>query len=122
MISVCGLHISNFLSSLMRYKIVLARCISLDRISKMESHESYIFLLDNLLEFKEDVANCPKFVKALSSGVDIFVNDSFSQCHKILASTVGVARFCSPCLAGFHFEESLNQLIKVKEKIGRAHV
>ncbi|KAL5538226.1 hypothetical protein UlMin_045437 [Ulmus minor] len=114
--------VADFLSSLLHYKVVPAQCVSLDRISKMQSREPYILLLDNLSELKEDVANCPKFAEALSSGVDIFVNDSFSQCHKILASTVGVARFCSPCLAGFHFEESLNQLIKVKETNRKPYV
>lgn len=71
-----------------------------------------IFLLENLSEFKEEVANCSNFSELLSSGVDIFVNDSFSVSHKILASTVGIARFCSTCVAGFHFEESLCQLKK----------
>lgn len=74
-----------------------------------------IFLLDNLSEFKEEVANCPKFAESLASGVDIFVNDSFSQSHKILASTVGVACFCHATLAGFHFEDSLCQLKKATE-------
>ena len=74
-----------------------------------------IFLLENLSEFKEEVANCSKFAQMLSSRVDIFVNDCFSHSHKILASTVGVARFCHSCVAGFHFEESLCQLKKVAE-------
>ncbi|KDP29152.1 hypothetical protein JCGZ_16541 [Jatropha curcas] len=69
-----------------------------------------IFLLENLFEFKEEVANCSKFAELLSSGVDIFVNDSFSLSHKILASTVAITRFCSACVAGFHFEESLYQM------------
>lgn len=74
-----------------------------------------IFLLENLSEFKGEVANCSKFAQILSSGVDIFVNDSSSQSHKILASTVGVTRFCHSCVAGFYFEESLCQLKKVAE-------
>lgn len=74
-----------------------------------------ILLLENLSEFKEEVANCSKFSKLLSLGVDIFVNDSFSQSHKILASTVGITRFCSTCIAGFNFQESLCQLKKAAE-------
>ena len=81
-----------------------------------------IILLDNLSEVKEEVANCPKFAEALSSGVDIFVNDSFSLSHKILASTIGVTRFCYACLAGFHFEQSLNRLRIVKETNGKPYV
>lgn len=71
-----------------------------------------ILLLENLSEYKEEVANCSKFAELLSSGVDIFVNDSFAQSHKILASTVGVARFCYASMAGFSFDESLHQLKK----------
>lgn len=69
-----------------------------------------ILLLENLSEFKGELANCSEFAEQLASVIDIFVNDSFSNSHKILASTVGVPRFCSTCMAGFHFEESLRQL------------
>ncbi|CAK9140791.1 unnamed protein product [Ilex paraguariensis] len=69
--------------------------------------KSSILLLENLSEFKGEFANCSKFAEQLSLGVDIFVNDAFFQSHKILASTVGVSRFCYACVAGFHFEESL---------------
>ncbi|KAJ8750425.1 hypothetical protein K2173_015564 [Erythroxylum novogranatense] len=78
-----------------------------------------IFLLENLSESKEEVANCPKFAEFLASGVDIFINDSFSSSHKVLASTVGVPRFCCTSLAGFYFEETLCQLkkaVKTKKK------
>uniref|UniRef100_A0A2C9V9Q3 phosphoglycerate kinase n=1 Tax=Manihot esculenta TaxID=3983 RepID=A0A2C9V9Q3_MANES len=63
----------------------------------------------------EEVANCLNFAEVLSSGVDIFVNDSFSLSHKILASTVAVARFCSAHVVGFHSEESLDQLRKAAD-------
>nr|GMC98833.1 phosphoglycerate kinase, cytosolic-like isoform X1 [Ipomoea batatas] len=62
---------------------------------------------------KDDVSNCQKFAQQLSFGVDIFVNDSFSEVHKILASTVGIACFCSACIAGFHFQLGLSQLEKI---------
>ncbi|GFQ03291.1 tRNA (guanine-n(7)-)-methyltransferase [Phtheirospermum japonicum] len=58
-------------------------------------------------------ANCSKFAKELASGVDIIVNDAFSESHKVLASTVGVARFCGTCMAGFYFEEGLYKLKKI---------
>lgn len=77
-----------------------------------EIENSEIVLLENLSEFKEELSNCSKFAKQLAKGVDIFVNDAFSQSHRILASTVGVSRFCSTCLAGFHFEEGISQLKK----------
>lgn len=103
--------VADFLSSVLQLKVAPSRCISNCSLSKMEELEKAdILLLENLSEFKGELANCSKFAEQLSSVVDIFVNDSFSNSHKILASTVGVPRFCSACVAGFHFEESLCQL------------
>lgn len=72
--------------------------------------KSNILLLDNLSQFKEEPANCKEFARLLSSGVDIFVNDAFSQSHRVLASTVAISRFCYASIAGFHFEAVLSQL------------
>lgn len=106
-------NISDVFSAALRYKVVTVKCLSCKMSLDMEVFKKTdILLLENLSEFKEEVANCSKFAQLLSSGVDIFVNDSFSLSHKILASTVGVARFCYACMAGFHFEESLCQLRK----------
>lgn len=92
-------------------------------VSKTEGFEKAdILLLENLSEFRGEVANCVKFARVLSSGVDIFVNDYFSRSHKILASTCGVARFCYACLAGFHFEESLYQLRRLAETNTKPYV
>lgn len=104
------------LSSVIDYKVVPVKCISHNMASKREGFEkSDIVLLENLADFKGEVANCSKFAQVLSSGVDIFVNDYFSRSHKILASTCGVACFCYACLAGFHFEESLYHLRRLAE-------
>ncbi|CAL5358408.1 unnamed protein product [Camellia sinensis] len=79
--------------------------------SKMEDKEKTdILLLENLSEFREELANCSKFAELLSAGIDILVNDAFSQSHRIHASTVAITRFCYACVAGFHFEEGLYQI------------
>ncbi|KAF3441833.1 hypothetical protein FNV43_RR15748 [Rhamnella rubrinervis] len=115
--------VADFLSSALHNKVVPVRCVYPEMLSNMESIEKAdIFLVANLSEFKEEVANCLKFAEALALGVDIFVNDSFSQSHKILASTVGVTRFCCACLAGFNFEDSLCQLKKATESNKKPHV
>lgn len=120
------LYVSDILSSLLQYKVVSVKGLSFGMSLKREViDEAEILLLENLSEFKEEVANCSKFAKLLSSGVDIFVNDSFSRSHKVLASTVGVARFCGACVAGFYFEECLSQLknaIKANKKLFAAIV
>ncbi|XP_041024086.1 phosphoglycerate kinase-like [Juglans microcarpa x Juglans regia] len=115
--------VADFLSSILKCRVVPVCSISCRTPSKREGLEKAdILLLENLSEFKEEVANCSKFAQLLSWGIDIFVNDSFSLSHKILASTVGVARFCHSCVAGFHFEESLCQLKKVAETSGNPYV
>lgn len=116
-------RVTDFLSSALHNKVVPVRFVSPEMLSNMESvKKADIFLFANLSEFKEEVANCLKFAEALALGVDIFVNDSFSQSHKILASTVGVTRFCCACLAGFHFENSLCQVKKAMESNKKPHV
>lgn len=80
--------------------------------SMKENGEANILLFENLSKFREEFSNCLEFAEKLASGVDIFVNDAFSQSHKILASNVGVARFCYASVAGFHFEEDLSRLME----------
>ncbi|CAJ1947443.1 unnamed protein product [Sphenostylis stenocarpa] len=110
------LYAVDFLSEVLQIQIVPLHTISLKNLSKMNSLEKEnIHLLENLSNVKEEVANCLEFARILSSGVDIFVNDSFSNCHKVLASTVGVTRFCYACIAGFHFEERLDLLKNLAE-------
>ncbi|KAK8533573.1 hypothetical protein V6N13_064211 [Hibiscus sabdariffa] len=106
--------VADILSSVLQHKVIALRCISCNMPLKREDlQKADILLLDNLSEYKEEVANCSKFAELLSSEVDILVNDSFCQSHKILASTVGIARFCYASMAGFSLEENLRQLKKI---------
>ncbi|XP_028775192.1 uncharacterized protein LOC114732066 isoform X2 [Neltuma alba] len=115
--------VADFLSEVLQIQIVPLQKISCNKLSKIEGTEKPdILLAENLSKFKEEVSNCLEFAKELSSGVDIFVNDSFSHSHKVLASTVGVTRFCYACMAGFHFEESLYQLKKVTDATKKPYV
>ncbi|KAM5559759.1 phosphoglycerate kinase [Rosa sericea] len=115
--------VADLLSSVLDYKVVPVQCISHNMVSKTEGfEEADILLLENLSDFRGEVANCSKFAQVLSSGVDIFVNDYFSRSHKILASTCGVARFCYACLAGFHFDECLYHLRRLAETSTKPYV
>ncbi|URE30459.1 phosphoglycerate kinase [Musa troglodytarum] len=105
---------ADHLSALLKVKVVPANDASAIMQFKMKNVENAdVLLLDNLTNDKEEVANSYEFSKTLSSGVSIFVNDAFSLSHRVLASTVGVARFCHASVAGFHFEEELLQLMKI---------
>ncbi|XP_031395953.1 uncharacterized protein LOC116207206 isoform X2 [Punica granatum] len=103
---------AEYLSSILNCKIVPTRCIpfNMEGLEQMDA-----LLCENLSKFRGEVSNSSELAELLSSGVDIFVNDSFSQSHKILASTVAITRFCYASLAGFHFEDSLYNLRNASE-------
>ncbi|XP_076899754.1 phosphoglycerate kinase, cytosolic-like isoform X2 [Bidens hawaiensis] len=96
--------VSAYLSSILKLRVVPVKSYF------EKSPKDGIFLLENLSQVKEDVANCSVFSERLCERVDIFLNDAFSQSHKVLASTVGVTSFCYASVGGFQFEESLLQL------------
>ncbi|XP_026412021.1 phosphoglycerate kinase, cytosolic-like isoform X2 [Papaver somniferum] len=106
--------VADKLSSALQLKVVPANWVSVNSQFKMEEVEiSDVLLFENLSKFKEERANSSMFAEKLSSGVDIFVNDTFSQSHKVLASTVGVSRYCYASIAGFCFEKQLEELVEI---------
>ncbi|KAL3531965.1 hypothetical protein ACH5RR_005486 [Cinchona calisaya] len=111
---------AEVLSSILGLKVVPVKFIT--RHMHYATQDSHILLLENLLQFKEEPANCKGFAKLLSSGVDIFVNDTFSKSHRALASTVGVSCFCYASIAGFYFEAGLSQLKKLTNTSKRPYV
>ncbi|XP_049406483.1 phosphoglycerate kinase, cytosolic-like isoform X1 [Solanum stenotomum] len=109
-------YVAEFLSSELEQKVIPVEFGSGFEQSLMEDrHKSDILLLENLSHFKQEQANSSEFSRRLSSGVDIFVNDTFFQSHKILASNVGITGFCYASIAGFHFDEQMSQLQKIIE-------
>lgn len=118
-----NLYAIDFVSEVLQIQVVPLHGSSFNKLSKTNGLEKEnILLLENLSNIKEEVANSLEFARVLSSGVDIFVNDSFSNSHKVLASTVGVTRFCYVCIAGFHFEERLCLLKNLAEESRKPYV
>ncbi|XP_066374663.1 uncharacterized protein [Miscanthus floridulus] len=116
-----GLH--EYLSSLLQVEVIpVDGELGLTSFKQEEWAQNSIILFENLLNFRGEVANCKDFSQKLASGATIFVNDSFSLSHKILASTVGITCFCYASLAGFHFEEELMQLIKIMDTTRRPYI
>ncbi|KAG9134580.1 hypothetical protein Leryth_000908 [Lithospermum erythrorhizon] len=104
-------NVAEVLSLALGLEVRPAKFVPVDVYSQPSSvDKAGIYFLPNLFQSKGELSNCSKFSEQLSSSVDIFVNDAFSQSHKILASTVGITRFCSSCIAGFYFEECLDQM------------
>lgn len=113
----------EYLSSLLQVEVIpVDSALGLTSFKQEEWVQNSIILFENLLNFRGEVANCIDFSRKLASGATIFVNDSFSLSHKVLASTVGITRFCYASLAGFHFEEELMQLIKITDTMRRPYI
>ncbi|XP_073066674.1 uncharacterized protein [Primulina eburnea] len=106
--------VAEYLSFVLELKVVPVKFSERYKHSGVEESKNHdILLLENLFYLKGELANCSKFAKELTTGVDIVVNDAFSQSHKVLASTVGIASFCPAYVAGFYFEQGLYKLKKL---------
>ncbi|EPS66197.1 hypothetical protein M569_08579, partial [Genlisea aurea] len=112
--------VAMFLSLVLGVEVVPVKFFRRSTFTELDHEKNQIvLLLDNLFSFKEERANCPKFARELSSAVDIIVNDAFSESHKVLASTVGVASHTYAYIAGFFFEENLckmKNIIDISER------
>ncbi|RDY03295.1 hypothetical protein CR513_13124 [Mucuna pruriens] len=75
--------------------------------------EGGVLLLENVRFYKEEEKNDPEFAKKLASLADIYVNDAFGTAHRAHASTVGVAQYLKPAVAGYLMEMELEFLVKV---------
>ncbi|XP_047981779.1 phosphoglycerate kinase-like isoform X1 [Salvia hispanica] len=112
--------VADFLSSMLELEVVPVKRVSgFMHLDVDDIQKPSILLVENLFCLKGERANCSEFAKELTSGVDIIVNDAFSESHKVLASTVGAAKFCNACISGFYFEEGLyklKEIIKITER------
>jgi phosphoglycerate kinase len=72
------------------------------------------FLLENIKFYKEEGENDEAFSAQLAENFDVFVNESFSDCHRGYVSTVGVAKNL-PSYAGFQLQREVENLGRVKD-------
>ncbi|GJN20734.1 hypothetical protein PR202_gb08147 [Eleusine coracana subsp. coracana] len=108
--------LAEYLTLLLQVGVIPVNGVpGLTSVKQEELVQNDIILFENLRNFKGEVSNCNDFSHKLASGAAIFVNDSFLLSHKILASTVGITRFCYGSLAGFQFEEELKQLLTITD-------
>tara|TARA_B100000700_G_scaffold324275_1_gene430010 strand:+ start:1113 stop:2261 length:1149 start_codon:yes stop_codon:yes gene_type:complete len=69
-----------------------------------------VVLLENVRFVEGEEKNDPEFANALASLADVYVNDAFGAAHRAHASTEGVTKFLSPCVAGYLMEKELQYL------------
>ena len=69
-----------------------------------------VMLLENLRYHPEEEKNNPEFAKQLAELGDVYVNDAFGSAHRAHASTEGVTKFISTCVAGYLMKKELDYL------------
>jgi len=73
-----------------------------------------VILLENtryyLGETAKDEAEMLAFAEQLAAPADMYVNDAFGSSHRKHASTYGVTKYLSPCVAGLLVEEEIDKL------------
>jgi 3-phosphoglycerate kinase len=74
-------------------------------------HPGDVLMLENLRRNAGEVKNDPAFAQELAALADVFVQDSFDNCHREHASMVTVPKLL-PSYAGFVVEEEVRELTK----------
>lgn len=91
--------------------VVCTDCIGEEVASKVASMKNgQVAVLENVRFYAQEEENDPEFAKALAANADLFVNDAFGTAHRAHASTEGVTKYLSPCVAGFLIEKELQFL------------
>jgi len=86
-------------------------CIGAEAKSKVEAMSNGdVVLLENVRFIAGEEKNDPEFAKELASLAEVYVNDAFGAAHRAHASTEGVTKFLSPCVAGYLMEKELKYL------------
>ena len=86
-------------------------CVGEDVTAKISSlNNGDVALLENLRFNPGEEGNDPDFAKALAANADLYGNDAFGTAHRAHASTEGVTKYLSPCVAGYLIEKELQFL------------
>ena len=86
-------------------------CIGAEAKAKVQSMSNGdVVLLENVRFIAGEEKNDPEFAKELASLAEVYVNDAFGAAHRAHASTEGVTKFLSPCVAGYLMEKELKYL------------
>ncbi len=108
-----ALHLSQLLGKTVT---MAPDCIGLqveELVSTMK--EGDILMLENLRFHPGEEKNDPDFAKALSKGMDVYVNDAFAVSHRAHASVRAIVQFIKECCAGYQLQKEIEYYHKVLE-------
>jgi phosphoglycerate kinase len=104
--------VANRLAELMGLEVNFVESTDTDEAMKAcnELPAGQILLLENTRFLGGEETNDPRLSRALAELGEFFVNDAFGAAHRAHASTVGVAEFLRPAVAGLLMERELDYL------------
>ncbi len=118
LLSHIGRDPKQTLEPIMRYMqdimpVIFIRDIYSANAKKMIDYAapSSVIILENLRQYEGEEKNDKEFAKHLASFGDIYVNDSFPECHRNHASITGITEFL-PSYAGRQLMQEITNLSK----------
>ncbi|MFA7193730.1 MAG: phosphoglycerate kinase [Candidatus Paceibacterota bacterium] len=118
LLSHIGRDPKETLEPIMRYlqdtlPVVFIRDIFSNNVQKMIDYAApgSVIIFENLRRHEGEEKNDPEFAKHLASFGDIYINDSFPECHRKHASIVGIPELL-PSFAGRQLIQEITNLSK----------
>ncbi len=91
------------------------------QFSSLPVTQSRIVMLENLRLWEGEESNDPEFARALAKMGDIYVNEAFGECHRTVASIVGIPKYI-PSYAGMWLIDEIETILKVRDKAEHPYV
>jgi 3-phosphoglycerate kinase len=106
--------VAKVLSELLKQPVLfLPDCIGETTLQAVHQLENgAIALLENVRFYKEETANDENFARELARLAEAYVCNAFGTAHRAHASTMGIAKFLSPRVAGLLVKRELEFLGK----------
>ena len=104
--------VARRLRQLMNVEVCFVESTDTDEAMKQcaELGTDQVLVLENTRFLGGEETNDPRLARALAELGDFFVNDAFGAAHRAHASTVGVAEYLRPAVAGLLMERELDYL------------
>lgn len=109
--------VAAVLEKLLKKKVIFGKsCVGpeVERLAK-ELKKGEVLFLENLRFEPGEEKNDPAFAKKLARLGDVYVNDAFTNCHRMHASMVALAKLM-PSYAGLQLEKEIENLTPIVTK------
>lgn len=95
-------------------KLLGEKIILCETVTQCQCDTSKVIMLENLRLWDGEDKNDSEFAKQLAGLGDIYVNEAFGECHRAVASIVGIPKYL-PSYAGLWLQDEVETILKVRE-------